>query len=348
MKPLVSVIIPTHNRAALVQRAIESALTQSHDHIEVIVVDDGSTDRTAEQIHARFGPDGRFVLLRTANRGVAAARNAGLERATGSHVAFLDSDDEWFPWKIEFQMRCLDLVREAGMVWTDMAAVDANGNTVAPRYLRTLYRQYADVDLANVTDGSRHLERADADGGRLWHGDLYGAMLGGNLVHTSTVLMTADRLSHVRGFDEKLKGAGEDFDFHLRTCAVGIVAFADIPTIKYQVGAPDQLTRPDRMVQMARNYLTTIDKAIAADRGRTPEVALRRARARAQAWLGEELLEAGERSEATTHLRAAIRGARSLRTGALFLIAKLPVPVGVTVRRTLASLTRPFRRRSAG
>ena len=348
MKPLVSVIIPTHNRATLVQRAIKSALTQTHDEVEVIVVDDGSSDRTAEQLEASFGSDSRVALLRTSNRGVAAARNTGLERATGSHIAFLDSDDEWFPWKLDFQLQCLDRLPGVGMIWTDMAAVATDGSPVASRYLRTFYRRYSGVDLEKITDGSYPIERAGADGGRLWHGDLYRAMLDGNLVHTSTVLLTGDRLSLVRAFDETLTGTGEDFDFHLRVCAAGPVAFADLPTITYRVGAPDQLTRPDLMVQMARNYLATIDKAITADRGRTPDVALRRARARAHAWLGEELLDAGARDEATTHLRAALRGPRPVRTGALLLITKLPPPIGAMARRILASVTRPFRRRPEG
>lgn len=345
--PVVSVVIPTFNRAIRVQRAIASALAQTHTAVEVVVVDDGSTDRTAELITERFGDDGRLHLIRTENRGVAPARNTGLDAVTGSFVAFLDSDDEWFPWKIEFQLDCLATV-DAGMVWSDMRAVDADGVEVAPRYLRTFYRRYHEVDIAEVLDGPVVMERPEFGTCRLWHGDLYRAMLGGNLVHTSTVLLTRERLGAVREFDEALIRTGEDFDFHLRTCAAGPVAFADTPTITYRVGAPDQLTRPDLMVQMAANYVHTIDKALDTDRGRTPASHLRRAKAGAEGWLGEELLEAGLPGEATPHLRAAIRGPKPIRAVSLWLLSLLPERAAAVARRVLGGVTRPFRRRSAG
>lgn len=90
--PTVSVVIPTFDRRVLVERAIRSALAQSRPPEEIIVVDDGSTDGTAEALE-RLG--GRIILLRQENRGVSAARNAGIQIASNELVAFLDSDDEW-------------------------------------------------------------------------------------------------------------------------------------------------------------------------------------------------------------------------------------------------------------
>ena len=345
---LVSAVIPTFNRALRVRRAVASALGQTHRAMEVIVVDDGSTDDTAQQLEERFGDDPRLVVIRTPNRGVAAARNTGLERSTGSHVAFLDSDDEWFSWKIEMQLACLDLVPDAGLVWTDMRAVDPDGVEIAPRYLRSFYRRYAEVDISEHLDGPIEISRPEFGTASLWHGDLYRAMLGGNLVHTSTVLMTRERLAAVGGFDERLERTGEDFDFHLRSCAAGPVAFADVPSITYRVGAPDQLTRDDLMVQMASNYLATIDKAIEADRGRTPRAELARARAAAHGWLGEELLEAGLRSEASPHLRRAMRGPHPVRATALYLFSRLPERAASVLQDVGRRVSRPFRRRSAG
>lgn len=349
---LVSVVIATFDRGPMVRRAIRSALDQSHPDIEVVVVDDGSTDGTTELIRERFGDDPRLHVIRTANQGVAAARNVGIAATTGTHVAFLDSDDEWFPWKVEFQLACLDRVPHAGLIWSDMRAVDADGREIDPRHLRRFYSRYREVRLGDVLDGPLVVARPEFGTCDLWHGDLYRAMLGGNLVHTSTVLLTRERLMAVGGFDEALVITGEDFDFHLRACAAGPVAFADVPTITYRVGAPDQLTRPDLMVQMATNYAATIDKAVAADRGRTPERALRDARARADGWLGEELLDAGRRAEAARHLRAAVRGPQKLRAVGLYLLALLPERVGVPLRRLLGRIlrpvTRPFGRRSQG
>src|ERR1044072_1197793 len=93
----VSAVIPTHNRAHLVTRAIQSALAALSPGDEIIVVDDGSTDGTAVAVEA-FGPP--VPLMRLAHRGAAAARNAGLDAARGPLVAFLDDDDEWFPDKV--------------------------------------------------------------------------------------------------------------------------------------------------------------------------------------------------------------------------------------------------------
>lgn len=343
--PLVSVIIPTFNRAARVQRAIVSALEQSHSSVEIIVVDDGSTDGTAETLSERFGNDPRVQLIRTDNRGAAAARNTGLDHATGSHVAFLDSDDEWCPWKLEFQLECLHTVPEAGLVWSDMRAVDPDDTPIADRYLRSFYHRYAEVEIERILNGPLTMQRPEFGTCRLWHGDLYQVMLGGNLIHTSTVLMTRQRLEVVTGFDETLVGTGEDFDFHLRSSAAGPVAFADIPTITYRIGAPDQLTRPDLMLQMATNFVASIEKAIVADGDRTHPTELRRARGGAHGWLGEEMLAAGHRAEAIPHLRRAMRGPRPARATMLYLLARLPTPAGRVIRRLLGRITRPLRRR---
>ncbi len=346
--PLVSVVIPTYNRAALVARAVDSVLAQSHERVDVVVVDDGSTDDTAAVLESRFGGDPRVSYLHIENAGPAAARNAGFAQTIGSFVALLDSDDEWFPWKLEFQLDCLGRVPSAGMLWTDMTAVDDNGSTVAERYLRVMYRRYGEIDLQRVMDGSIPIQHPHAGAGRLWHGDLYRAMLGGNLVHTSTVVLTRERLETVGAFDEALRTTGEDFDFHLRTCAAGPVALADVPTIRWRMGAPDQLTRQDLMVQMARNHLTTVQKAIAGDAGRLASADRRSALAGAHGWLGEELLEEGLRREAAGHLRRALRGKRRFRTLALLLVSMLPARIGAALRRLVGRVTAPIRRRVAG
>ncbi|NOQ77328.1 MAG: glycosyltransferase, partial [Methylococcaceae bacterium] len=94
----VSIIIPTFNRSALLERALESVNKQTVSDYEIIVVDDGSTDNTAEMIQTKF-PEVQYVLQ--PNRGVSSARNKGLKLAKGQWLAFLDSDDEWLPDKLE-------------------------------------------------------------------------------------------------------------------------------------------------------------------------------------------------------------------------------------------------------
>ncbi len=96
----ISVIIPTYNRAGLLPRAIGSVLSQTSPADEVIVADDGSNDNTAE-ILAAYG--GQLQIIRQGNRGVSAARNAGIRAAKGDWIALLDSDDAWLPRKLENQ-----------------------------------------------------------------------------------------------------------------------------------------------------------------------------------------------------------------------------------------------------
>lgn len=104
--PKVSVIIPTFNRAHYLGDAIDSVLQQTLADVEIIVVDDGSTDDT-ERVVASFGA--QVIYERTANGGVAHARNVGIRRARGTYFAFLDSDDLFYPYMLEVESRLLDL-----------------------------------------------------------------------------------------------------------------------------------------------------------------------------------------------------------------------------------------------
>lgn len=107
-KPLVSVIIPFYNRAGVLACAIDSALAQTYPRIEVLLSDDGSTDGGAELAASYARDHDNVVSLRTeVNRGSAAARNAAIERAAGEYIAFLDSDDIWYPEKLDRQVSTL-------------------------------------------------------------------------------------------------------------------------------------------------------------------------------------------------------------------------------------------------
>jgi len=104
--PTVSVIIPAYNRAATIHRAIRTVLAQTFADYELIVVDDASSDPTRETVQKI--PDGRVKLIvHEKNRGAAAARNSGMKAAAGKYIAWLDSDDEWLPLKLEAQLSAL-------------------------------------------------------------------------------------------------------------------------------------------------------------------------------------------------------------------------------------------------
>lgn len=109
-RPLVSVVIPTYNRAGCVCDAIDSVLAQSYSDLEIIVVDDGSTDET-RQLLVRYGDKIRYFYQE--NAGVSSARNRGIKEALGEWIAFLDSDDEWVPEKLKKQLQCLDRYPDA-------------------------------------------------------------------------------------------------------------------------------------------------------------------------------------------------------------------------------------------
>lgn len=121
----VSVIIPTYNYGRFLRECLESVFAQSVKDIEVIVVDDGSTDETPEVLGSIS--ESRLKVIRTANRGVSAARNTGLEAATGEFLAFLDADDRWRPAKLERQLRVLVSEPSVGVVFTDFLRFDQNG-----------------------------------------------------------------------------------------------------------------------------------------------------------------------------------------------------------------------------
>lgn len=113
-RPRVSVIVPCFNRAELLPRALHSALNQDYEPMEILVIDDGSTDRTAE---VAAGLPGTRVIRHDENRGGGAARNTGIRASQGRYVAFLDSDDEWLPGKVERQIALLEDQPAVGVVY---------------------------------------------------------------------------------------------------------------------------------------------------------------------------------------------------------------------------------------
>lgn len=113
LRATVSVVMPAYNAAATIGSSIASVQQQTRGDWELIVVDDGSTDRTAELAETAAAEDPRIRVIRQRNRGVAAARNAGIDSARGRYLAFLDADDTWLPAKLERQLSFMSLKRSA-------------------------------------------------------------------------------------------------------------------------------------------------------------------------------------------------------------------------------------------
>ena len=209
-RPRVSVVIPTYERAGLVGRAVDSALAQTVEDVEVVVVDDGSTDGTRARVEERADPRVRY-LAHDDNRGVSAARNTGVEAARGEYVAFLDSDDEWLPRKLERQLSALD---ERGSEWVG-AYCD-----VATTGLSTAGR------VADAVSAALFRSAAPREGGR----ELAEALLSMQVFMGpgSTLLVEREVVASTGGFDEGLS-IYEDWDLVLRVLSVGKLAYVDEP-----------------------------------------------------------------------------------------------------------------------
>lgn len=126
-RSLVSVVIPTFNRMRNVQKAIDSVLRQTYNKIEVLVVDDGSTDGTRLALSS-FNASIRYLYQ--SNQGASAARNTGIRAARGDYVAFLDSDDVWLPGKLERQMHLLEADPNLGLVGCQAWVINNEGNVI--------------------------------------------------------------------------------------------------------------------------------------------------------------------------------------------------------------------------
>lgn len=211
--PTVSVIIPTFNRDWCLRDAIDSVLAQTFIDFELIVVDDGSTDRTLE-ILSEYG--NRLRRIHQINRGVSAARNCGIGVSTGRLIAFLDSDDLWLPEKLAVQTAFFELNRSALICQTEELWI-RNGMRVNPR--------------------KRHRKPS---------GLIFEPSLTLCLVSPSAVMVRRELFNEVGLFDEQLP-ACEDYDLWLRvSCRIPIHLIDKELTVK-RGGHRDQLSRQDSL-----------------------------------------------------------------------------------------------------
>lgn len=203
-EPLVSVIIPNYNYAHYLPQAVESVLAQTYANLEIMVVDDGSTD-DSEAILRGYG--NRLRWIKRQNQGVAAARNLGASQTTGQLVAFLDADDLWLPDKLERQVQRFLNDPELGLVHCGVEEIDKEG---------------------------QHLRFRD-DGLEGWVAkDMLifnrGVILGGG----SGVIVPRDEFAAVAGFDTSLSTSA-DWDLFYRLAARRRVGFVSAPLLKYRV-----------------------------------------------------------------------------------------------------------------
>lgn len=212
--PLISVIVPTFNRAELLNRAIGSVMAQSFKDFDLWIVDDGSTDNTKEvvlKLIGKYKEENKIHYLKTENKGVSSARNWGVEHSKGKWLAFLDSDDQWLKDKLEKQV---DYTKEN----SDVPLV--HGEEI---WIRKGKR---------VNQKKIHKKC----GGRIFQ-----KCVPLCLISPSAVMIRRDVFNQHGGFDEEFTVC-EDYDLWLKLTSLYKVGFIETPIIKKYGGHPDQLS----------------------------------------------------------------------------------------------------------
>lgn len=202
---LISVIIPTFNRRDKLFRSIKSVLDQTYSNIELIIVDDGSTDGTKAEVNKIRDERIRYIYLKE-NHGSAGARNVGVKEAKGKFIAFQDSDDEWKENKLQMQIEAIKKDPAIGLVYCAMEQYDYSGKLVA-----------------TIPDGQL------PDHCKL--GYIFEFMLTYALVSTQTILVKTDVIRALHGFNENLR-ALEDYEFVLRYAQNNFIGYVNEPLVK--------------------------------------------------------------------------------------------------------------------
>ncbi len=226
--PMFSVVIPTFNREKKIVKAVRSVLAQTLTDFEILVVDDGS-DETERQLKCEFGD--RIRYFRGMGQRVAAARNLAISRALGEWIAFLDSDDWWYPTKLERHAEAAKAHPEIGLFYSTMDMVDEHG-----RHIRTLPIR------------TRH--------------DVYPSILEGNFIFNSTVAVKRECLRRVGLFDTKLIGC-EDWELFVRVTREFPALLIDESLVAYERFSSGSLSSDHEVWAAAHDEV--IAKCLAAD-----------------------------------------------------------------------------------
>jgi len=204
-RPLVSVIIPAYNNAKFLSATITSVLTQTYKNIEIIAINDGSTDDTFEVLNLYVGS---IKVIQSPNMGAAHARNLGLRVANGSLVAFLDSDDLWTANKIEKQFLTL-IEKDLDLVYCSGKEFDGSGSmlkTHKAKFSGNCYPYFSELPtVAIITLGC------------------------------STAVFKTELIEKSGLFDENFRGPAEDWDFFRRVCRYANVGFIDEELVQYRI-----------------------------------------------------------------------------------------------------------------
>jgi GT2 family glycosyltransferase len=257
-----SVVIPTYNRGKLLPVAVESALSQTCTPLEILVVDDGSTDDTREV--ARGFPS-QVTYIRQENGGVSVARNRGIKKARGDIVAFLDSDDAWEPDKLEVHAEVHRRWPAAGWALSDSLIVDDNlspypGSQGFLRGFPVFGTRTPQAFFGSVLIPDR-LEAA----GRVhevFRGDAFRLLLQGNFLQESALTVRRSMIVEIGGFDESIRMA-IGTDLGLRLGAASPMTCIMTPLVRWRVGSHDSIINSENSITLVRNAIASLDRAAA-------------------------------------------------------------------------------------
>jgi len=224
---LVSVIIPTYNCADYLPQAIESALAQVYPRIEIIIIDDGSTDATEEAIRP-YRP--RVTYLKQPNSGVSRARNLGISLAQGNYIALLDADDLWEPEKVADQVDLFESDAEVGLVLTDTRVIN----------ILTGRKHVISYDMKCITDPLPELARRCFPA-------------------TSSVMIRKQCFDQVGGFDERLT-YGEDWDLYARIARKYKFGYVPKAHNVYRFHTSNQMRNVNNLRLKRDNFFTVLDR----------------------------------------------------------------------------------------
>jgi glycosyltransferase involved in cell wall biosynthesis len=200
--PIVSVILPTYNRANLLLRAIESVLTQEFTDLELIVIDDGSNDQTPEIISRIQDTRLRYIALKQ-NRGVTFARNQGIQQARGELIAHMDSDDFWYPQKASYQVDLFTRYKHLDLIFCNMIDIDHLTGTRVD-YFKQKAQAFQQLQIRELDCNAWEIQ-----------GGLPEALLVSTIIPHPTVMLRRSTMESIGGYNENLQG-GEDFEYWWR------------------------------------------------------------------------------------------------------------------------------------
>lgn len=320
-QPAFSIVIPTHNRCALTKRAIESVLASRHvEDIEIIVVDDASTDATHETLRDVYAHDARVRIVRLeSGEGPSGARNHGLPLARGSFILFLDSDDT-------LQEDALAFAQEAFRHVPDLQFLSLEGVATSIDTLHSIPRIVHGENPGWSAEGfdpgklQRHMiappDDIDGPPRTLEVGDLFPAVLFGDLFYLSGLVIRASAAHAAGPFDPRYRNL-EDWDFSARLCQTGMGGYLDHVGFHREIGREDQLSNAGNHMlsaMMHERILANIRACVRIRRTGSARL-IRRAQAAADYWLGRCLLEKRHHRVARAFLlRSLRRGYKPLKT----------------------------------